>query len=157
MTKPEVVLDAIDRRMLRALQRDGRLPVVALAEEIGLSATPCQRRLKRLEDTGVVARYAAVLDPARLGLSLQVFVQVALTSHAEEVVEAFHKALATRPEVLAAYAMSGDMDYMLHILAADLDSYADFALKALARMPGVKTTRSAFVLHALKPPGDLPV
>ena len=157
MTKPQVALDSIDRRMLRALQRDGRLPVVALAEEIGLSATPCQRRLKRLEDSGVIARYAAVLDPVRMGLPLQAFVQVALSSHAEDVVEAFHKALAARPEVLAAYAMSGDMDYMLHVLAADLDAYAEFALKALLRMPGVKETRSSFVLQALKPPGDLPV
>ena len=157
MAKPQVALDALDRRILRALQRDGRLPVVALAEEIGLSATPCQRRLKRLEDAGVVARYTAVLDPVRLGLPLQAFVMVALTSHAEEVVEAFHKALAARPEVLAAYAMSGEMDYLLHVLAADFEAYSEFALKALLRMPGVKETRSSFVLQALKPPGDVPV
>lgn len=157
MTKPMVVLDAIDRRMLRALQRDGRLPVVALAEEIGLSPTPCQRRLKRLEDAGVIAGYAAVLDPVTLGLPLQAFVMVALSSHAEEVVEAFHQALTTRPEVLAAYAMSGEMDYLLHVRVADFEAYSDFALKALQRMPGVKETRSSFVLQSLKPPGELPV
>lgn len=157
MTKPQVVLDAIDRRMLRALQRDERLPVVALAEEIGLSPTPCQRRLKRMEDAGVIARYTAVLDPAALGLPLQAFVQVALSSHAEEVVDAFHKALEARPEVLAAYAMSGEMDYLLHVLASDFATYADFALKALQRMPGVKETRSSFVLESLKPTGDVPV
>ena len=82
---------------------------------------------------------------------------VALESHAEEVVERFHAALAERPEVLAAYAMSGEMDYLLHVLAADFEAYADFALKALLRMPGVKETRSSFVLTALKPPGDVPV
>ena len=157
MAKPTIALDAIDRRILRALQRDGRTPVVALAEQVGLSATPCQRRVKRLEEAGVIARYTAVLEPRRLGLPLQAFVMVALESHAEEVVERFHKALAARPEVLAAYAMSGEMDYLLHVLAADFEAYADFALKALLRMPGVKETRSSFVLTALKPPGDVPV
>ncbi|MFC7543069.1 Lrp/AsnC family transcriptional regulator [Siccirubricoccus deserti] len=135
MAKSAPELDAIDRRILRALQRDGRLPVVALAEQVGLSATP-QRRLKRLEEAGIITRYGAVLDPARLGLPLQAFVMVALESHAEEVVNRFHKALAERPEVLAAYAMSGEMDYLLHVLAADFVAYPAFALKALLRMPG---------------------
>lgn len=157
MAQSSITLDATDRRILRALQRDGRLPVVALAEQVGLSPTPCQRRVTRLEQAGVIARYGAVLDPARLGLPLQAFVMVALDSHAEEVVERFHKALAARPEVLAAYAMSGEMDYLLHVLAADFEAYADFALKALLRMPGVKETRSSFVLSALKPPGEVPV
>jgi Lrp/AsnC family leucine-responsive transcriptional regulator len=157
MAKTSIALDAIDRRILRALQRDGRLPVVALAEQVGLSATPCQRRVKRLEEAGVIARYAAMVDPARVGLPLQAFVSVALSSHAEEVVEGFHRALAARPEVLAAYATSGEMDYLLHVLAADFEAYAEFALKALLRMPGVKETRSSFVLSALKPPGEVPV
>src|SRR5689334_8894866 len=157
MAKPTTELDALDRRILRALQRDGRLSVVALAEQVGLSPTPCQRRVRRLEEAGVISRYTAVLDPARLGLPLQAFVMVGLSSHAEEVVQGFHKALAERPEVLAAYAMSGEMDYLLHILAADFEAYAEFALKALLRMPGVKETRSSFVLSALKPPGGVPV
>lgn len=150
-------LDAIDRRILRVLQRDGRLPVVALAEQIGLSPTPCQRRVRRLEEEGVISRYAAVIDPGRVGLPLQAFVTVALSSHAEDVVEGFQKALSARPEVLAAYAMSGEMDYLLHILAADFEAYADFAMRALLRMPGVKETKSSFVLTALKPPGEVPV
>lgn len=157
MAKTAPPLDSIDRRILRALQRDGRLPVVALAEQIGLSPTPCQRRVRRLEETGVIARYAAVLEPARVGLPLQAFVLVALSSHAEEVVEGFQKALSARPEVLAAYAMSGEMDYLLHVLAADFEAYADFAMRALLRMPGVKETKSSFVLTALKPPGEIPV
>ena len=157
MAKPALDLDAIDRRILRALQRDGRLPVVALAGQVGLSPTPCQRRVRRLEEAGAITRYAAVLDPARLGLPLQAFVMVGLSSHAEEVVQGFQRAVAERPEVLAAYAMSGEMDYLLHILAADFEAYAEFALKALLRMPGVKETRSSFVLAALKPPGDVPV
>ena len=157
MVKDTPTLDRTDRVILRALQRDGRLPVVALAEAVGLSATPCQRRVRRLEEAGVIQRYAAVLDPAAVGLPLQAFVLVALSSHAEEVVKGFQAALAARPEVLAAYAMSGEMDYLLHIVAADFEAYADFALRALLRMPGVKETKSSFVLQALKPPGEVPV
>jgi Lrp/AsnC family leucine-responsive transcriptional regulator len=80
-----------------------------------------------------------------------------LESHAEDVVERFHKALAERPEVLAAYAMSGEMDYLLHVLAEDFEAYGEFAMKALLRMPGVKETRSSFVLSTLKPRGQVPV
>lgn len=152
-----VALDAADRRILRALQRDGRLPIVALAEQVGLSATPCQRRVRRMEDEGVIQGYGARLDPARLGLPLQAFVQVALASHAEEVVERFHAALSQRPEVLAAYTMSGDMDYLLHVLAPDMDAFGEFATRALLRLPGVKETRSSFVLATLKPPREVPV
>ncbi|TPG48421.1 Lrp/AsnC family transcriptional regulator [Roseomonas nepalensis] len=157
MAKTPPALDSTDRRILRVLQRDGRLPVVALAEQVGLSPTPCQRRVRRLEEEGVIGRYAAVVDPGRVGLPLQAFVMVALSSHAEEVVEGFQKALSARPEVLAAYAMSGEMDYLLHVLAADFEAYADFAVRALLRMPGVKETKSSFVLAALKPPGEVPV
>lgn len=157
VAKSALPLDAADRRILRALQRDGRIAVTALAEEVGLSPTPCLRRIRRLEEAGVIARYAALVDPKRVGLPIQAFIQVALTSHAEEVANAFHKAIAAREEVLAAWAMSGEMDYMLHVVAADFDAYADFALKALLRMPGVKETRSSFVLTALKPPGAVPV
>jgi Lrp/AsnC family transcriptional regulator, leucine-responsive regulatory protein len=157
MAKAPITLDAVDRRILRALQRDGRLPIVALAEQVGLSPTPCQRRVRRLEEEGVIARYAAVLDPVRLGLPLQAFVLVALESHAEEVVERFHRALAERPEVLAAYAMSGETDYLLHVLAADFEAYGEFAMRALLRMPGVKETRSSFVLATLTLRGEVPV
>jgi Lrp/AsnC family leucine-responsive transcriptional regulator len=157
MAKSTTALDAIDRRMLHELQRDGRISVVALAERVGLSPTPCARRLARLEQSGVIARYAAILDPARIGLALQAFVLVSLASHAEETVAAFQRALAARPEVLAAYAVSGEMDYLLHVVAADMESFADFAMRDLLRMPGVRGTRSSFVLAALKPPGAVPV
>jgi Lrp/AsnC family leucine-responsive transcriptional regulator len=157
MSRSTVSLDEIDRRILRILQQDGRMAVTHLAELVGLSATPCLRRIRRMEELGVIARYAAVVDPVRVGLPIQAFVQVALSSHAEDVAAAFHKALASRVEVVAAYAMSGSMDYMLHVVAADFEAYADFALKALLRMPGVKETRSSFVLMALKPPGAVPL
>lgn len=154
---PIIPLDATDRRLLSALQRDGRASIVELAARVGLSPTPCQRRVKRLEDAGIIQGYAARVDAARVGLPLQAFVQVALQSHAEDVVERFHKALAARPEVLAAYTMSGDMDYLLHVLAPDMEAFGDFATRALLRLPGVKETRSAFVLATLKAPGEVPV
>lgn len=157
MAKSPTALDAIDRRILRVLQMEGRIPITALAERVGLSATPCARRLARLEAAGVIARYAAVLDPARIGLALQAFVLVSLASHAEETVTAFQRALAARPEVLAAYAVSGEMDYLLHVVAADMEAFAAFALRELLRLPGVRETRTSFVLAALKPPGAIPV
>ncbi|MEI6158715.1 MAG: Lrp/AsnC family transcriptional regulator [Roseococcus sp.] len=153
----KIALDAGDRRILRALQRDGRLPITALAEQVGLSATPCQRRVKRLEEAGVIAGYAARVNAAQVGLPLQAFVQVALESHSEEVAERFHKALAARPEVIAAYTMSGEMDYLLHVLAPDMEAFGDFATRGLLRMPGVKETRSSFVLATLKEGGEVPV
>ena len=152
-----IPLDAADQRILRALQRDGRLPITALAEQVGLSATPCQRRVKRLEEAGVIAGYAARISAARVGLPLQAFVQVALESHSEEVAERFHTALAARPEVIAAYTMSGEMDYLLHVLAPDMEAFGEFATRGLLRMPGVKETRSSFVLATLKEAGEVPV
>jgi Lrp/AsnC family transcriptional regulator, leucine-responsive regulatory protein len=153
----KIALDAADRRILRALQRDGRIPVTALSEAVGLSATPCQRRVKRLEEAGVIAGYAARVSAAAVGLPLQAFVQVALESHSEEVAERFHTALAARPEVIAAYTMSGEMDYLLHVLAPDMEAFGDFATRGLLRMPGVKETRSSFVLATLKQAGEVPV
>lgn len=152
-----IPLDAADRRILHALQRDGRMPITALAEAVGLSATPCQRRVRRLEEAGVIASYAARISAARVGLPLQAFVQVALESHSEEVAERFHTALAARPEVIAAYTMSGEMDYLLHVLAPDMEAFGEFATRGLLRMPGVKETRSSFVLATLKEAGEVPV
>lgn len=157
MTDSTIELDATDRRLLREVQRDGRASVVALAERVGLSATPCQRRLRRLEEAGVITGYAAVLDAGRLGLGLTAFVQVSLASRSEEMVEGFHAAIGRMPEVLAAWAMSGETDYLLEVVASDLDAYGEFATRRLLRLPGVKDTRSAFVLRRVKAREGLPV
>ena len=145
-----IELDDIDRRILGALQADGRLPMVELADRVGLSATPCQRRVKRLEEEGVVERYAALVSPAALGLSLQALVQVTLDDHSEKTVEAFEAAIRARPEVVACYAVTGDMDFLLHVLTPDLAGFSEFAMKALLRMPGVRGTRSSFIMQAVK-------
>ena len=143
-------MDDIDRRIVAALQADGRLPIVDLAEKVGLSATPCQRRVRRLEEAGVITRYAALISPGALGLGLQALVQVTLDDHSEKTVEAFEAAIRARPEVVACYAMTGDMDFLLHVLAADLAQFSEFAMKALLRLPGVRGTRSSFIMQAVK-------
>ncbi len=143
-------LDGIDKRIVAALEADGRLAMVDLAERVGLSPTPCQRRVKRLEDDGVIGRYAALVPPDALGLGLQAMVQVTLDDHSEKTVEAFEAAIRARPEVVACYAMTGDMDFLLHVLTPDLARFSDFALKALLRMPSVRGTRSSFIMQAVK-------
>ena len=145
-----IELDDIDKRIVTTLQAEGRLPMVDLAERVGLSPTPCQRRVKRLEEEGVIERYAALVSPPALGLALQVMVQVTLDDHSEKTVEGFEAAIRARPEVVACYAMTGDMDFLLHILAPDLASFSEFAMKALLRMPGVRGTRSSFIMQAVK-------
>ena len=145
-----IELDDIDKRIVAALQADGRLAMVDLADKVGLSPTPCQRRVKRLEDEGVIDRYAALVSPPSLGLALQALVQVTLDDHSEKTVEAFEAAIRARPEVVACYAVTGDMDFLLHILAPDLANFSEFAMKALLRMPGVRGTRSSFIMQAVK-------
>ena len=145
-----IELDDIDRRIVAALQAEGRLPMVDLAEKVGLSATPCQRRVKRLEEDGVIARYAALVSPQAMGLGLQALVQITLDDHSEKTVAAFEAAIRARPEVVACYAVTGDMDFQVHVLAPDLASFSEFAMKALLRMPGVKGTRSSFIMQAVK-------
>ena len=145
-----ITLDDIDRRIVAALQADGRLPIVDLAEKVGLSPTPCQRRVKRLEEDGVIMRYAALVSPEALGLGLQALVQVTLDDHSEKTVEAFEAAIRGRSEVMACYAVTGDMDFLLHVLTPGLESFSEFVLKALLRMPGVRGTRSSFIMQAVK-------
>ncbi|MBN9089950.1 MAG: Lrp/AsnC family transcriptional regulator [Reyranella sp.] len=143
-------LDEIDRKIIAALQAEGRLATVDLADKVGLSATPCQRRVKRLEEEGLITRYAALVAPAAMGFGLQALVEVTLEDHSEKTVEAFEAAIRARAEVVACYAVTGDMDFLLHVFATDLNSFSDFALKALLRMPGVKGTRSSFIMQAVK-------
>lgn len=145
-----IVMDDIDKRILTTLQAEGRLPIVDLADRVGLSPTPCQRRVKRLEDDGVIDRYAALVSPSAMGLVLQALVQVTLDDHSEKTVEEFEGAIRSRPEVIACYAVTGDMDFLLHVLTPDLASFSEFAMKALLRMPGVRGTRSSFVMQAVK-------
>ncbi|MDR3417690.1 MAG: Lrp/AsnC family transcriptional regulator [Nevskia sp.] len=143
-------LDRTDRRMLRELQRSGRMPVVELAEKVSLSPTACQRRLRRLEESGAIERYAAVLNPAALGQNIQAFVRVSIERQSKDVAESFEAAIRRRPEVRACYVMTGDLDFLLHVLVPDLQAFADFSMRVLIGLPGVRDVRSSLVLEAVK-------
>lgn len=150
-------LDAIDFRMLRALQKDGRISTTDLANEVGLSATPCARRLKRLEDEGYIRGYQARLDPKKVGCGLQAFVQIRLGDHAEQTVTDFQAAVLRRPEVVGCYAITGNSDFLIHVMTSDLDALSEFTTRTLLRMPGIRETQSSIVLSVLKADGAVPV
>ena len=150
-------LDRTDLRILRELQRDGRMPVVELADKVSLSPTACQRRLRKLEDSGVIERYAAVLNPAALGQTIQAFVRVSIERQSKDVAEAFEAAIKRQPEVRACYVMTGDLDFLLHVLVPDLQAFAEFSMKVLIGLPGVKDVRSSLVLDAVKQDEGIPL
>lgn len=150
-------LDRTDLRMLAELQRHGRLPVIELADRVALSPTACQRRLKKLEDSGVIAHYAAVLDPAALGLGIEAFVRVAIERQSKDATQAFEAAIRARPEVRACYVMTGDLDFLLHVQVADLAAFAEFSMRVLIGLPGVRDVRSSLVLEAVKRDEGLPL
>ena len=143
---PNTTLDAIDRRILGALQDDARISNVALAERVGLSPTPCLRRVRALEEAGVIRRYAALLDQAAVGLPVSVFISVSLERQVEGALDAFETRVRERPEVMECYLMTGDSDYLLRVVTADLSAYERFLMDHLTRIPGVASIRSSFAL-----------
>lgn len=149
--------DSIDLKILRILQRDGRIATTDLAEQVGLSATPCARRLKRLEEEGFIRGYHASLDAKKVGCGLQAFIQIRLDDHAEKTVAAFEAALLRRPEVVACYAITGNTDFLIHVMTSDLDALSLFATRTLLRMPGVRETKSSIVLSVLKADTAIPL
>jgi Lrp/AsnC family leucine-responsive transcriptional regulator len=147
---PELRLDLLDRRLLDVLQREGRISNVELADRVGLSPSPCLRRLRRLEKAGVISGYAAVLDFAALGLGVVAFVSVSLDKHNAANARAFKEAVLARPEVMVCYATSGDADYLMRVVAPDLEAYSRFVMKDLLQWPGVASVRSTFALETVK-------
>ena len=144
------MLDDHDRKLLALLQGDGRLTNAELAEATGLSASACHRRVKQLEERGVITGYAAVVDRMKVGLSVLAYVFVKLDSHTEKQLDDFEKRIDLIEEVVACYAVSGGGDYILKVVAPDMDAFAEVALKKLARLPGVKDSASNFVLSTMK-------
>ena len=126
----ETSLDEIDRRILNVLQENARIANVELANRVGVSASPCWRRVRELEETGVITRYVTLVDPAALGLQVSVFVQVTLEKQVEGALEIFEQAVLARPEVMECYLMTGDADYHLRIVVADLTAYESTAAVA---------------------------
>ena len=150
-------LDRIDRRILAELQQNARLSNAELAERVGVSASPCWRRVRQLEKDGVIERYVTLLNPARLGLGVSVFVQVRLVTQIESALQVFEQAVLARPEVMECYLMTGDADYLLRVVAADLGAYERFLMDHLTRVPGVASIRSSFALRSVKYRTDLPL
>src|SRR3954467_9235294 len=152
-----VPLDAVDRQMLAILQSEGRISNAALAERLHLSPSPCLRRLKALEQDGVIAGYRAVLDRPRLGLGLTVFVELKVDSHSEQTAAAISDALRAAPEVISAHIVSGPADFRLEVVVADLATYEQLLFQTLLKLPHVTDVRSDFALRAVKSHGPLPL
>ena len=150
-------LDRFDVKILDALQRDGRLPVVDLAESIGLSPTPCARRIKALESEGVIEGYAAVLNPARVGLAVLAIVQVKLTEHTDETVARFEREIELMDEVTKCLAMTGSYDFILEVYGKDLEALSNVVLKKLIRVPNVRDMQSSVVLQTIKRTARIPL
>ena len=153
----DLPLKPVDLRILRVLQNEGRIPNVELAERVGLSPSPCLRRLKQLEASGIVRGYVALLDRKRLGFGVEAFVQVSLERHQDRFDKAFRKAVLSHPEIVGCYVRTGEMDYLLHVLARDLEAYGRFTLEVLLKMPGVKDVRSSLALEVVKDSTALPL
>jgi Lrp/AsnC family transcriptional regulator, leucine-responsive regulatory protein len=154
-------IDRYDARILAALQQDGRVPVVELAETVGLSPTPCARRIKALESQGIIEGYAALLHPSKVGLAVLAIVQVKLTEHTDETVARFEREIAVLDEVTHCYAMTGSYDFILQVYGEDLESLSNVVLKKLIRIPNVRDLQSSVVLATVKrsiriPLGHLP-
>lgn len=143
-------LDLIDRKILSALHLNGRLAISELAEQIGLSTSPCWARVKRLETSGAIEHYSAVINPAALGLRDIVFVEITLEKHDDKVLERFGKALTQIPEVIEASLVTGEYDYLVKVAVADTSDYERFLRERLYKIEGIRHTRSTFSLRTLK-------
>lgn len=150
-------LDLFDRKIIASLQEDARMPVAQVAERTALSATPVSRRIKRLEDDGVILGYAPVLDPRKLGFELEAYVLINLNAHIDENINRFEQAIRDNPYVIACHAVTGDMDYIVHIIARDVEHLSQITLKTLVRIPGVRDVKSSIVLEAIKEQRALPL
>ncbi|WP_372885832.1 Lrp/AsnC family transcriptional regulator [Shimia sp.] len=142
-------MDAIDHRIIRALQKDGRMKIADLAEEVGLSATPCARRLERLQSEGVITGYSARVDADKLGLPVTVFVSVELEQQARGGVDAFERAIGAFDEVMECHLMTGSRDILLRVVVADLAAFDRFLETRLMNVPGIRNMRSNFALRAM--------
>ena len=150
-------LDRIDRRILDALQLEGRLSNVALAERVHLSPSPCLRRVKALEDDGVISGYRAMIDREAIGLGLTVFVEIKVEGHSKRLAGALEDAVASMPEVVSCHLVSGAADFLLEVVVPDLRSYERLLLEKLLGLPGVQDVRSNFAIRTMKPPSPLPL
>jgi Lrp/AsnC family transcriptional regulator, leucine-responsive regulatory protein len=150
-------MDAVDRKILAELQRDGRLSNVELAERVNLSPSPCLRRLRRLEQAGLIEGYRAVLDRRKVGLGLTVFVELKIEGHSTKTAARLEDVFRAMDEVVACHIVSGPADFLLEVVVADLEAYEHFLLETLLDVAGVSDVRSNFAIHTIKSNGSLPL
>jgi Lrp/AsnC family leucine-responsive transcriptional regulator len=149
-SKDHRALDEIDKKILRLLREDCHLTTQEVADKVGLSQTPCWSRIKRLEETGVITGYVALLNPEKVGKPLSVIVEMTLERHDDEKIENFSRHLATLTEVTDAYLTTGEYDYVIIAAVEDTEDYEVFLRKKLLKFPGIRHTRSTFCLRRLK-------
>jgi Lrp/AsnC family leucine-responsive transcriptional regulator len=150
-------IDAIDRKILAILQDDCRITVAELAERVGLTASPCHRRMKILEEKGILRRYIALVDQKAVGLPVSVFISIKLERQKGEDLERFARAISGWREVLECYLMTGQRDYLLRVVVPDLSAYQRFLKQKLTRLPGIASIESSFALDQIKYTIALPV
>ena len=150
-------MDALDLKLLRALQKDGRMSNSDLAESVALSPSACHRRVQRLEREGVIRNYVALLNPRAVDRRATVFVEITLKGQADEILEAFERQVALIPDVLECHLMAGAADYLLKVVAQDTDDFARIHKQYLARLPGVAQMQSSFALRTVFKTTALPI
>lgn len=154
---PEAKIDAIDRKILALLQQDAHMTMEKLSEAVGLSPSPCARRVRNLEASGVIKRYVAVVDQDKAGLPVSVFASIRLERQREDELDRFAKAIARWPEIVECYLMTGQRDYLLRIVVKDLPAYEAFLKRTLTRLDGVASIESSFALSQVKHAQALPM
>ena len=152
-----VEMDHTDRAILRLIQHDASLSLAAIAAEVGLTPTPCWKRIRRREKAGVIAARVTLLDPARVGLPLSVFVALEIGDHSATWIDAFAASVAAMPEVLECWRMGGDVDYLLRVAVADMPAYDAFYRRLTATVPGLRNVSSRFAMERVKGTTALPV
>ncbi|EEW60711.1 Transcriptional regulator, AsnC family [Tritonibacter mobilis] len=152
-----MALDQVDRRILAVLQKQGRISNSDLSETVNLSASACHRRVQRLESDGYIRNYVALLDARKLGVPTTVFVEITLQTQADEVLDAFEKAVARIPDVLECHLMAGTADYILKVVAENTDDFARIHRQHLTRLPGVAQMQSSFALRTVFKTTALPI
>ena len=150
-------LDPFERKILRELQRDASLTTAEIAERVGLTPSPCWRRIDRLEREGLIRKRVALIDRRKVGLNAQIFAQVKLNAHGRANLDEFSATIGTFPEVLDAYVLMGTMDFMLRIVTQDIDAYERFFFERLSKLPGVQEIHSTVALSEIKATNELPI
>ncbi|CND56908.1 Lrp/AsnC family transcriptional regulator [Yersinia alsatica] len=154
---PSSLITAADIKILKQLQHSGRMTNQELADKVGMATSPCWRRVKQLEESGIITGYQANIDRRKIGLGILAFIRVKIDSHSEEESKLFEMQVGALKPVIACYAVAGDADFLLQVVAEDLDSFSTFAMSVIRRLSGIKEMQTTFVLREVKPLDHLPL